>query len=119
MNFKNHIHLILVPTAFLVIWLKDGLDAATFQIAFFVYLLIGIVISIKVLTQGGRFISESRKSFFQLFYLVSYVVYWVVEVGINRKLILLASPLVFSICLLIVVKVSKRLYFTKKHNKPL
>ena len=114
MKIKSHIHLILVPLAFLVMWFKDGVDTATFQIAFFVYFLTGFVVSIRILKQGVRIILQSRiKVLIQLFYLAFYVAYWIVVQGVNRKAILLLSPFFISVCFLIVVRASEQLCLKK------
>ena len=118
MEIKSHIHLILVPLAFLVMWFKDGVDAATFQIAFLVYFLAGFVVSIRILKQGVRFILDSRvTALIQLLYLAAFVVYWIVVQGINRKAILLLSPFLLGVIFSIVVRACKQLSFTKSDNK--
>ena len=118
MKIINHIHLILVPLAFLIMWFKNGVDAATFQIAFLVYFLTGFVVSIRILKQGVRFILESRiTALIHLFYLAAFVVYWISAQGINRKAILLLSPFLLGVIFSIVVRACKRLSFTKSDNK--
>jgi hypothetical protein len=114
-NIEKQLYLYLVPLAFLVMWFENGLESASFQIAFFIYLLVGMSGSIKVLAGGlDNFFNKRLTASGQVLYLIFYSTYWILTFGFNKKSILLLSPFIFAVLLHITITAYKRFFHANK-----
>jgi hypothetical protein len=107
---KKHIHLLLWPVAFAVACYERGLVEATLGFSFVLYLCVGMLLSIRVLSFN---LLNIKKNIFlvvlQTIYLSGFIAFWFSTNPIDRTAIWLFLPLLCGAALFSIIKLYKRL----------
>ncbi|WP_205964729.1 hypothetical protein, partial [Paraglaciecola marina] len=107
---KKNIHLALWPIAYAIACYEKGFVGATISFSFVIYLCLGALISIRVLSFNLHYFrSNALMVSLQLLYLSGFIVFWFSTNPIDRTAIWLALPFLCGLALFSVIKLYQRL----------